>query len=52
MMGSVKSWRCVSERCVTVRMKIAAVWLMLVQLYTPTDDRDNDTKEQFYASLQ
>ena len=48
----VKSWRCVSERCVTVRMKIAGVWLTLVQVYAPTDDRDNDTKEQFYASLQ
>ena len=48
----VKSWRCVSERCVTVRMKIAGVWLMLVQVYAPTDDRDKDTKEQFYTSLQ
>ena len=48
----VKSWRCVRERCVTVRMKIAGVWMTLVQLYAPTDDRDNNTKEQFYASLQ
>ena len=23
----VKSWRCVSEKCVTVRMKITGVWL-------------------------
>ena len=47
-----KSWRCVSERCVTVRMKIAGVWMTVVQVYAPTDDRDNNTKEQFYASLQ
>ena len=39
----VKSWRCVSERCVTMRMKIAGVWLALVQVYAPTDDRDKDT---------
>ena len=44
----VKSWRCVCERCVTVRMKIAGIWLILVQVYTPTDDRDKVTKEQFY----
>ena len=28
----VKRWRCVSERCVTVRMNIAGVWLTLVQV--------------------
>ena len=47
-----KSWRCVSERCVTVRMKIARVWMTVVQVYAPKDDRDNNTKEEFYASLQ
>ena len=35
-----------------MRMNIAEVWLTLVQVYAPTDDTDNDTKEQFYASLQ
>ena len=48
----VKSWRCVSGRCVTVRMKIVGVWLTLVQVYAPLGDRDKDTKEQFYTSLQ
>ena len=33
-------------------MVLAGVWLTLVQVYAPTDDRDNVTKEQFYASLQ
>ena len=33
-------------------MKIAGIWLMLVQVYAPTDNRDNDAKKQFYASLQ
>ena len=33
-------------------MKIAGIWLMLAQVYALTDDRDNDAKEQFYASLQ
>ena len=48
----VKSWRCVNERCVTLRMKIAWVWLTLVQVYAPTDDRDNDIKDDFYSVLQ
>ena len=48
----VKSWRCVTERCVTLRMKITGVWLTLVQVYAPTDDRDNDIKDDFYSVLQ
>ena len=35
-----------------MRMKIAGVWLTLVQVYAPLGDRDKDTKEQFYTSLQ
>ena len=48
----VKSWRCINERCVTLRMKIAGVWLTLVQIYAPTDDRDNDINDDFYSVLQ
>ena len=28
-----------------VRLKIEGVGMMLVQVYTPTDDKDKDTKE-------
>ena len=48
----VKSWRYVNERCVTLRMKIAGVWLTLVQVHAPTDDRDNDIKDDFFSVLQ
>ena len=47
----VRSWRCINERCVMVRLKIEGVGITLVQVYAPTDDKDNDTKE-FYAVLQ
>ena len=33
-------------------MKIVGVWLTSVLVYAPMDDRDNDTKKQFYTSLQ
>ena len=48
----IRSWRCVNERCVMVRLKIEGVGIMLVQMYAPTDDKANDTKEEFYAALQ
>ena len=48
----VRSWRCVSERCVTVRLNVAGVWLTLVQVYSPTDDTDSVAKDEFYAEVQ
>ena len=48
----IRSWRCVNERCVMVRLKIERVGITLVQVYAPTDDKANDTKEEFYAALQ
>ena len=48
----IRSWRCVNERCVMVRLKIEGVGITIVQVYAPTDDKDNDTKEEFYAVLQ
>ena len=52
LVDCVRSWRCVSERCVMIRLRVAGVWMMLVQVYAPTDDRDNETKDEFYAQLQ
>ena len=48
----VRSWSCVSERCVTVRLNVAGVWLTLVQVYAPTDDTDSVAKDEFYAEVQ
>ena len=41
-----------SERCVTVRLNVAGVWLTLVQVYAPTDDTDSVAKDEFYAEVQ
>ena len=32
----VRSWRCASERCVMIRLRVAGVWMTLVQVYAPT----------------
>ena len=48
----VRSWQCVSERIVVVKLKVEREWLTLVRVYAPTNDRRNETKEQFYNELQ
>ena len=48
----IRSWRCISERCVMIRLRVAGVWMTLVQVYAPTDDRDSETKDGFYSQLQ
>ena len=48
----LKSWRCVSERCVTVRLNVAGLWMMLIQVYAPTDDADSQAKDEFYEEVQ
>lgn len=35
-----------------MRMKITGLWLTLVQVYAPTDDRENDIKDVLYTVLQ
>ena len=47
----VRSWRCISEGCVMVRLRVAGVWLKLIQVYAPTDDRYSNTKDEIYALL-
>ena len=48
----INSWRCVNERCVLVRLKIKGEGITIVQVYAPSGDKDNDTKEELYAWLQ
>ena len=35
-----------------IRLRVAGVWMTLVQVYAPTDDRDSETKDSFYSQLQ
>ena len=48
----VKSWKCVNERIVVVKLKVARECYMLVQVYAPTDDSKSEVKDKFYAELQ
>lgn len=50
LVNCIRSWRCI--RCVMIRLRVAGVWMTLVQVYAPTDDRDSETKDAFYAQLQ
>ena len=52
MRRCVKSWKCVSERIVMVKSKVAKDCYTLVQAYAPTDDSKSEAKDQFYAEMQ
>ena len=48
----LRSWRCVSERCVTIRLRIEGQWISIIQVYAPTDDKDGGIKDAFFEELQ
>ena len=48
----VTSWKCISERIVVVKLKVAKECYTLVQAYAPTDDSISEAKDQFYAEMQ
>ena len=48
----VRSWQCVSERIVVVKLKVCREQLTFVQLYAPTNDSTSEVKEHFYSELQ
>lgn len=54
MSGFAKSWQCVSEKVVVVRLKlkISREWIAFVQVYAPTDDCCKEVKDSFYGQLQ
>ena len=45
-------WRCVIERCVTIRWRIEGVRMTIVQVYALTDGKNEKTKSAFYGELQ
>ena len=53
MSRCVRSWQCVNERIVVVKLKVVGgEWLTLVQVYAPTNDSGGEVKEHFYNKLQ
>ena len=48
----LRSWRYVSERCVTIRLRIEGQWISIIQVYAPTDDKDGGIKDAFFEELQ
>ena len=52
MRRCVKSWKCVSEIIVVVKLKVGKGCCTLVQVYTPMYDSNSEAKDKFYAELQ
>lgn len=48
----MKSWHCVNERILVVKMKVGREWLTLVHVYAPTDGSKDEEKESFHCDLQ
>ena len=47
MQRCMKSQKCVSERIVAVKLKVAKECYTLVQVYAPTDDSQDEDKDKF-----
>lgn len=48
---NIVSWEPVSERIITVRLKTKFRNMTIIQVYAPTEDKDDETKEKFYGQL-
>ena len=38
----LEEWKCINERIVLVRLKVEGVWVSLIQVYAPREDRSQD----------
>ena len=41
-----------SERCITIRLRIEGQWISIIQVYAPTGDKDGEIKDDFFEELQ
>ena len=48
----MKEWKCESERLMKVRLRNDGRWVTLAQVYAPTDDSRDETKDSFNESLE
>ena len=48
----MKSWKCVKERIVVVKLKVAKECYTLVQAYATMDNSKSEAKDRFYAEMQ
>lgn len=51
MRNALISWNATSERIITARLRSGKRNLSLVQCYAPTEDSEQNTKEEFYSLL-
>ena len=49
---SLESWNPVNDRIMTARFHSRYIKTTLIQVYAPTNDADDDTKDDFYDQLQ
>ena len=47
-----RSWKCISEQIVVVKLKVSRECYTLVQVYAPIDDSMSEAKDKFNAELQ
>jgi hypothetical protein len=50
--SALMEWRPVNERIITARFYSKFIKLTIIQVYAPTMDADDETKETFYEQLQ
>ena len=48
----LKEWKRIDERIMWIWLKIEGIWVMVVQVYAPTDDSSLGIKDEFFQKLQ
>ena len=49
---SLESWEPISDRIIVARFYSKHIKMTVIQVYAPTNDADDDTKDDFYELLQ
>ena len=48
----LRDWKCIDEWIMWNQLKIEGIWVMVVQVYAPTDGSSPGIKDEFFQKLQ
>ena len=51
LLSCLRGYKCVSSRCMWVKMKVGIQKIKIVVAYAPVNDKPDDVKEQFWAEV-
>ena len=48
----LREWKCIDEWIMWNQLKIEGIWVMVIQVYAPTDDSSPGINDEFFQKLQ